>query len=588
MRRTSQSQFRYIWFFLLICSFAFVSTQINLHAEQEEDVVLKALKDELARSVDQLQLKDMEKPYYIEYSVEESERFMMRAFFGAVVSSSRDKSRFLQVGVRVGSYDFDNSGFSSPRFRYSSSGFRPLVIEDDYAALRQDIWLATDAAYKLAVEQLAGKKSLLKTKVQTEEVPDFTREEPVISINPRESLKYNRSYWEKLVRSLSEIFKEFPAIYYSGVNFSLTTTNKYFVSSEGTVVRQPVTLYTLIARASTRAQDGMPLKHFVPFLGTSRESMPTEKEMKDAIRKMAEELTALTSAPVLDQYFGPVLVTAEAATEIFAQTLAPQLSGDRPLLMDQRGSAVVMPERNLSKRLNRRVLPPFFTVVDDPTQTSYGKHSLIGAYRVDDQGVPAQKVTLIEDGFLRTLLMSRRPRKEIDRSNGHGRSVSMLSSTAHYGNLFVKATEARPFAELKQELIELCKYEGLSYGLLVRKLDNRFFSPRDFQDVFGMSRTRAQRETVTAPLIVHKVYVEDGREELVRGLSIEEMSVRMLRDIVAAGEDYSVNNLLARGNLPTSVVAPSVLFEEIELSKPQGPLQKPALLKHPYFSKQAK
>ncbi len=585
MRAGHKSRFQYLWFFLLICSFMLGSPKIHLYAQQEEDLVLKALKDELARSVDQLQLKGMEKPYYIEYSVEETESFAVRAAFGAVVSSTSDRSRFLQVSVRVGSYEFDNSGFSSPRFRYSSSGFRPLVIEDDYAALRLDIWLATDAAYKQAVEQLAGKRSLLKTKVQTEEIPDFSREEPVILMSPRESLEYNRSQWEKLVRRLSEIFKEFPAVYNSGVNFSLRTTNKYFVNSEGTVVRQPVTLCMLIAQASTRAQDGMPLKHFVPFLATHRESLPTEEEMKKAIRKMAEELTALTSAPVLEQYFGPVLVTAEAATEIFAQTLAPQLSGDRSLLIDQRGSAVVMPERNLSRRLNRRVLPSFITVVDDPTQTSYTEHSLIGAYKVDDQGVPAQPVTLIDDGFLKTLLMSRRPRKEINKSNGHGRSVSMLSPSAHYSNLFVETDEGRSHAELKQELIELCKYEGLSYGLLIKKLDNRFFSPRDFQDMFGMSRARSQRETVTAPLLVHKVYVEDGREELVRGLSIEEMSVRMLRDIVAAGKDYSVNNLLARGSLPTSVVAPSLLFEEIELSKPQGPLQKPALLKHPYFSK---
>jgi len=151
--------------------------------------------------------------------------------------------------------------------------------------------------------------------------------------------------------------------------------------------------------------------------------------------------------------------------------------------------------------------------------------------------------------------------------------------------VIVKTNEGRSYVELKQELIELCKYEGLSYGLLIKKLDNRFFSPRDFQDIFGMSQARAQRETVSAPLLVHKVYVEDGREELIRGLSIDEMSVRMLRDIVAAGKDYSVNNLLARGNLPASVVAPSLLFEEIELSMPQSPLQKPALLKHPYFSK---
>ncbi len=559
--------------------------KVNLCAQQEDDVLLRALKDELARSVDQLQLKDMEKPYYIEYMVEEIEMFSVRAIFGAVVGSTDNKSRYLSVGVRVGDYDFDNSGFMSQRLMYSSSGFRPLVIEDDYSVLRKDIWLATDSAYKQSLELLAGKRSLLQTKVETEQIPDFSREEPVMFLSPRQSLEFNRSKWEKLVRSLSGIFKEFPAIYNSGVNFNVRITNKYYVNSEGSVVRQPFTLYWLNAHASTQAQDGMPLKHFVPFLGTSQEALPSEKEMKTAIRKMAEELTALTLAPVLEEYYGPVLVTGEAATEIFAQTIAPQLSGDRPLMMDQRGRAVMMPERNLANRLNRRVLPSFFTVVDDPTQSSYGKHSIIGAYNIDDQGVSAQKVTLVEKGILKTLLMSRQPRKGIPRSNGHARNPSFTSPNAHYSNLFVKATESRSFSELKKELIDLCKYEGLSFGLIISKLDNRLFSPRDVPGAAGMTQVRTRKETVTDPLLVYKVNVEDGREELVRGLIIEELSVRMLRDILAAGNDYYVNNLMSRGNIPTSVVAPSLIFEEIELSTPQGPQQKPALLKHPFFSR---
>ena len=181
--------------------------------------------------------------------------------------------------------------------------------------------------------------------------------------------------------------------------------------------------------------------------------------------------------------------------------------------------------------------------------------------------------------------MSRRPRKDIHRSNGHARNQSFLSPNAHYSNLFVKATESRSFSDLKQELIDLCKDEGLSYGLIVTKLDNRSFSPRDFLGAAGMTQARTRKETVTDPLLMHKVYVEDGREELVRGLRVEELSVRMLRDIVAAGNDYYVNNLLSRGNIPTSVIAPSLLFEEIELSTPQGPQQKPALLRHPFFSR---
>jgi TldD protein len=606
MMRTKQSRFIFFWIFLLCCVLLVVITACKLSAQQQEDVLLKALKDEMSRSMEKLQLKDMEKPYYIEYAVEDAETFVIKAVFGAIVESDQDRSRLLRVGLRVGSYDLDNSEFAGGSSPYSMIGGRPaqLVLEDDYAALRHDMWLTTDRAYKQALEQLAAKRSFIKTKVQPEEVPDFSREEATKTIASKRLLTFDQKEWKEALRRLSAIFREFPAIYDSSISLNVRFSHKYFINSEGTVSHQPANLVSLYVRAATQASDGMGLKHFVPSYGTSLEQLPPEKEMAASIRKMAEELTALTSAPVLEKYLGPVLVTGQAASELFAQVLAPQLSGHRPPLMEQQQMAAMMTESKLAARLNRRVLPSFFTVVDDPTQKAYEKHQLIGSYKVDDQGVPARPVTLIERGVLKTLLMSRRPRKEISQSNGHGRAMQIGSPSVQIGNLFVQTTEGKSFAELKQELIDLCQDQGFSYGLMIKKFDNPSITGREFSLSFSMRRG-PQQELVTPPILVYKVFVEDGREELVRGVTVAEISVRMLRDIVAVGKDYYVNNKLTAGGgimglffsyafsfgeagalgIPTTVIAPSVLFEEVELKKPGGAQQKPAFLKHPFFKK---
>ena len=607
MMRHKQSRFIFLWIFLLSFMLSGFIPASNLSAQQQEDILLKALKDEMNRSMEKLQLKDMEKPYYIEYAVEDAETFVIKAVFGAIVESDQDRSRVLRVGLRVGSYDLDNSEFAGGSSPYSMIGGRPtqLVLEDDYTALRHDMWLATDETYKQALEQLAAKRSFIKTKVQPEEIPDFSREEATKAIAPKRVLTFDQKGWKKALRSLSAIFREFPAIYDSSISLNVRFSHKYFINSEGTVSHQPVNLVSLFVRAATQASDGMGLKHFVPYYGISLEQLAPEKEMAASIRKMAEELTALTSAPVLEGYIGPVLVTGQAASELFAQVLAPQLSGHRPPLMEQEQMAAMMTESKLAARFNRRVLPSFFTVVDDPTQKAYEKHQLIGSYEVDDQGVPARPVTLIERGILKTLLMSRRPRKEISQSNGHGRAMQIGSPSVQIGNLFVQASEGKSFAELKKELVDLCQDQGLTYGLLIKMFDNPSITGREFSLSSFSMRRGPQQEMVTPPILVYRVYFEDGREELVRGVTVAEMSVRMLRDIVAVGKDYYVNNKLMSGGgimglffsyafrfgqagafgIPTTVIAPSALIEEVELKKPGGAQQKPAFLKHPFFKK---
>ena len=534
------------------------------------DAVFKAMDDELQRSVKDLQFKDFEKPYFIQYTVLDEDEYSIAATFGAITSSDRNRGRALQVQVRVGDYSFDNSefaagggGFGGPP---STGVLTSTVIENDYAGIRHSLWLATDQAYKQAVEQIARKRAFVQNKVQEEKIPDFSQEAAVNSVGSRIPFDFDKAKWEKQVREWSAIFKTFPQIEQSIVVLNTRLTYRYMVNSEGTHTMQPALIVSLQAGATVQSPDGMALSYSVPFNAASLEQLPSTETITAAIRQLATDLTAVRNAPILSEdYSGPVLLFGQASAEMFARVLAPNLSGQRQPLSDRDLGNV---RSELADRMNRTVLPRFLSVVDDPSEKKLGDRALIGSYQVDDQGVPARKVTLVQDGVLKDFLMSRRPSKERPQSNGHGRSGLPGRETAQIGNLFIKATDGKSFEDLKKTLIEMCKIESLTYGILIKGVDSDGRGP------------------IGTPILVYKVYVADGREELVRGASVNTLSVRSLRQMEAAGNDsYVANRLTGAQNAatPVTVVAPSVLLEEVDLKRPTMAQQKPALLTHPFF-----
>lgn len=583
-------------------------------AAQESDVLLRAMRDELVRSADTLRLEELERPYFIEYAVVDTRSTVLEATFGASVRSDRTHARSLRVDVRVGSHELDNSEFVAVPSFFQFGGFFPrsLVREDDYDALRHDLWLATDAAYKEALEQLARKRAFLQNRVRDEPTPDLSVEGASVLVEPLAQSPVDVEAWQERVRALSEVFREYPAIDESGVTLRVEESNKYLVNSDGSVVRQPATLAVLHARAATRAPDGMRLKHFVPFYERDVDDLPAEGEMEAAVRGIASELTALAAAPVLEAYYGPVLVSGQASPELFGQLLGEQLSGHRPPLLEDERMAAMMPRSGLANRLNRRVLPASFDVMDDPTQAAFAGESLIGSYALDDQGVRSQPVALIEGGVLKTLLMSRRPRREIPQSNGHARAGAFGPATAQPGNLFVRAGSGLSDRELKEELIDMARDAGLDHGLLIRVLDDPGITgsdPSSSSSIMLLMQGGRPASQLTSPILAYKVYVEDGREELVRGLGFRDVSVRSLRDIVASGEDQYVGNRLLRPGaggmfqtmgvfmspafggplgqgIPSAVVAPPVLFEELEMERIGGPQQTRIVIEHPYFAQE--
>jgi predicted Zn-dependent protease len=543
---------------LLICFFLFLPNAFS-QSNQNDDVIFRAVQDELARAMKDLKLKDFEKPYFIEYVVEDEDALIIESKFGALLKSSRERQRILYTQVRVGNYDFDNTTEYSGGFKFPF----PMTLDDDYIALRRAVWFVTDFSYKQAIDQLAAKKAATQNGTDEDEdesLPALSKEESVVSIGQRGKLEIDQEKWEKQIRAWSAMFRAYPELQESTVNFYVRQVNRYMVNSEGTKILEPSLLITLnIYAEAVTVPDNIRLTPSRHLYAKSFDELPSTEEINQVIKNLAQDLVKLRNAPQFDgKYIGPALFTERATVQLFLQLLSQNLDSG-----------------GLVERLDRKVLPTFLSVVDDPTQTKLDNFRLIGDYKIDDEGVPAKRLTLIENGVLKTLLSTRTPTKEIPRSNGRARSGGGGAVLANISNLFVQSKDGKSFAELKQQLIEACRAQGLKYGILFREIDSTF---------------TPQENDLSVPILAYKVYVEDGREELFRGADIFDLTVRELRQILAAGNDaHAFNILLGNGHLgegiPVSLVAPSVLLDEIDLRKSTASKERPFLLTHPFFNK---
>lgn len=570
----------------------------------DDDTILRALSDELDRSMHSLKIDKMETPYFIDYTVEDYKDTTIEAGFGGLVKSGSEHQRLLKVGLRVGDYDMDNTEFVSGSGMYASimghSG--QIIIDDDYNTLRRDTWLITDNAYKRALEQLADKKAFIKNQVRQQEVPDFTPAKPLRHIEPLVNIRVDTKKWQGIVRRVSAVFKEFPAVHESYVQMQASVINKYYVNSEGTVVRQPQPLVSFVAIAITQTADGMTLKHHIPFYGIAMADLPNENELIAQVRQMASQMSTLSKAPVLDSFIGPVLFTGQASAELFTQIMLPHISGQQPPLSGMPQITQMVAASKWIRRLNRKVLPRVISIFDDPTRSRLNKKPLIGAYDIDDQGIPGKPVLLVQKGVLKNLLVGRRPGMQFPQSNGHGRAAFMASPGVQVSNLFITAEKGKSFEELKQKMLEMCKEQQADYGLIVKHFDNPTFTGLEP----AMSARLMQNPLsppLTTPVLVYRVSVKDGTTELVRGLSISELPLNDFKYISDVGNDGylhhrlvaaaggvmgSVYSIFSNGSgsgvrMPISILAPSLLFEEVEFEKIDEQQEKPPIMPHPYF-----
>lgn len=541
-------------------------SSLSVFSQTNSDVLIRAMEDEMNRSLTQLQLKELGKPYFVEYGANDVESFMVSAKFGALLGGGFDNSRSASIQVRIGDYDFDNTNLFTTGILSSSI---PLPQDDDYDAIRRDLWLATDAVYKSSIEQVSAKRAFLQNNVVDEKLPDLSREQPTVSIQPRQKLQVDGAKWEKIIRDLSAVFRKYPEITESSVSLIARLENRYLINNEGTRLREPSLLISVNIYAETITTDNLKITPSKHFYATTFDKLPTAEQLTQTAEKLAQDLTQVRNAPIFEEtYIGPVLFTERAAVQLFSQLLAPNFADERKPLSargDDGGGV-------FGERINRRILPPSLSVIDDPTLTEYKGNQLIGAYKFDAQGVPAKPIQIVENGILKSLFSTRVPTKKSPKSNGRARSGF---GGAFISNMIVEPKEGKSFAELKQELINNCKAQSLPFGMLFREIDSTFFSSGN---------------SLSPPILAYKVYVADGREELVRNLSIDDFPIRELRQILAVGKDQmTLNHLSSAGQrgigVPYSVTAPSVLMDEIVLRKDTTTKSKPLILTHPYFDK---
>jgi predicted Zn-dependent protease len=514
----------------------------------------------------------------------------------------------MNVVARVGSYKLDSSNF------VSDDGFRGFIgpsgsvgIDRDYDSLRQDLWIATDQAFKEAVETYSRKQAYLSSLARQSDIDDFSKAEPVHVIDPLVTPDWTGRGWDQEARESSATLRAFPEIYEARVTYYLVYATEYLMTSEGTEIRTNRTFAAVEAGMNTLAEDGMPLNHLYFAYAPRPADLPNVDAVRKGLNVAGSELMALRASRPAEDYTGPVLFEARAAAPLLAQILGPAMNGSRPPISFQ--PIVEQMLGNLggksdwSGRIGARVLPTSVSIVDDPSMKDFHGTPLIGSYSVDDEGVRAQKVTVVENGTLKTLLMSRRPGTDSNQSNGHGRSGFLTDAKPTMSNLLFTASDEVSPADLKKRFLDECRAEKLNYCVIVREMDNPSLSllhQEDFSELlasYGGGAGTGDR----LPLLVYKVYPEDGREEVMRGARIIGATSRSLRNLAGIGNDNFVYNYMqsqiagfsgtalgafgsAQGGLPASVVAPSLLFEELEVRGARGEPKRLPLLPAPSLS----
>ena len=558
----------------------------------QEDIILKAMHDELARSMT-LKLMNLEAPYYIEYEVDDARQYTAVASLGALITSSDNRFRSPRVHVRVGNYDFDNTNYVGSGFNFGSRYDIRLPLDNSYGVLRQSLWLATDQSYKSALEAISRKRAALRNITVSEKLADFSKTQPTKLLEPQVTDPAHLEDWLQRTRTLSSIFLETPKLKNSSVEFSNIDGTHYFMNTEGSELRQRSDLSVLRLRAVSQAADGMLLRDSAVFESREASRLPSEAEMERATRSLAKNVSELAQAAMGENYSGPVLFEGVAGSQIFAEVLGKNLALTRKPVLEP-GSPGSIPASELEGRQGVRVLPEMFQVVDDPTQTEYHGHQLFGSFTVDDEGTKAEPLTIIDKGVLKNFLLTRQPIRGFTTSNGRARLPGSFGArSAAPSNLFIQASETSTVAQLRQKLIEICTQRGKPYGLLVRKMD--FPSSASIDEARRLLAGQNGSHAVSMPVLIYKVFV-DGHEELVRGLRFRGLNVRSLKDILAAGDDTNVFDYLENGfpfalmgagseASEVSVIAPSILIDDLELLPLEDELPKLPIVPAPVLSR---
>jgi TldD protein len=535
--------------------------------------LIASMQAELDRSMPILS-KATPPAYFMGYTLTQSKRAQVMGSNGALLDSSENLERWLEVQVRVGSYELDNThkiGGGQPAFEPSPG--TPAPLDNDPAVLRRAIWLETDRQYRAAAEALVRIQTSKDVQAQSAEegAPDFSHQKPQMFYGATADYQLDRRPWEQKVRDYTAYFRQSASILNSIVTFTAQANNQFQVDSEGTQLQFGQVRYRLELFIQGKAPDGMDLNRYYNFDWVDAKEQPTDDQVLAAEKTMRAELEALVKSPLVEPFAGPTMLTGRAAAVFFHEVFGHRDEGFRQKDINE--------GQTFARKVGEQIMPDFITIVDDPTMTHLNKEVLLGSYPYDDEGVPSERVTLVDHGILKNFEMSRQPLKDFPISNGHGRRQVTFEPVSRQGNLIVESSHKVPNAELRRMFIDEIKKQGKPFGLLIDDIAGGFtFTGRGQPQAFQVE-----------PLVVYKVYADGRPDELVRGVNIVGTPLLSLTKIVATGDTEEVFNGYCgaeSGSVPVSASAPAMLISEMEVQKKETSTDKPPILPHPFHDPQ--
>ena len=553
---------------LAVFGVAFAAFAKDQHSKTSEaPAILATMQSELDRAVTGYSKADPP-VYFISYTIADREYSEVSGSNGALLSSTENHARWLEVQTRVGSIKQDNTHKLGDRQPSWTSPGTATILDDDLPVLSREIWRETDKQYRAASQALIKVKTSQQVQVQTAEAaaPDFSAEAPRTYTGPHVEMRVDRAPWEARVRKYTAAFSQSPAVLNSIVTFTALAANQYEVTSEGSKIAFGQIHYRLELYVQSKAPDGMDINRYNNFDWLAPKDAPDDKTVFEHIQTMIQETEALDKAPLVDPYAGPALLTGRAAAVFFHEVFGHRSEGFRQKDINE--------GQTFTSKVGEQILPDFLSIKDDPTESLFGGQMLLGNYLYDDEGVKAESVQLVDHGVLKTFLMSRSPLVDIPHSNGHGRRQLGFVPVARQGNLIVSSTNAVTNEQLRAKLIELVKAQGKPFGLLIDDIAGGFtFTGRGQPQAFQV-----------LPLVVYKVFPDGRPDQLVRGVDIVGTPLVSLTKIVATGDKPEIFNGYCgaeSGSVPVSAVAPAILISEMEVQKKQTSTDRPPILPPP-------
>lgn len=537
--------------------------------EAPADAVISAMQQELDREMANLK-KTPVPPYFLSYQLTDNRSVNIETSFGALVSTSDQTTRVLDANLHVGDYKLDNT--HPLRENIYSMPFEDMLeapaipLDDDPLALRVALWQATEFRYRRAVERLQAVKANVQVKVEQEDQsPDFSAEKRHEYSEPIAQFALDQKAWETRLRNLTKPFTDHKEILEAEAHLDAEIETRRYVNSEGSRVRMSGVFYRLSISAMAKADDGMELPLHQTYMSFRNDGLPDDATLNQDVAQMIKALLALTKAPLTDPYTGPAVLSGRSSAVFFHEIFGHRVEGQRQKNEDD--------AQTFKKKVNQAVLPDFLSVYSDPTLRQQGRTELVGYYPFDDEGVPAQRVTIVEKGVLKNFLMSRTPITGFDHSNGHGRRQQGYPVAARQSNLVVEASKTVSRAELKNMLIEQIKAANKPYGLYFDDIEGGFtFTQRVIPNAFNVR-----------PTVVYRIY-PDGREELVRGVDLIGTPLTSFSKIVAADNETTVFNGVCgaeSGWVPVSASSPGLLVSQIEVQRKEKSQERAPLLPPP-------